>query len=1050
MKRIVLLVVMALATFIAYAQTTVTGTVTSSDDGQPIPFANVMIKGTTTGAFTDSKGMYSIKCTSNATLIFSALGFSNVEIPVGGKSVVNAILKTDATMLDETIVVAYGTAKKGTFTGAASVVKQDAIKDVPTASFESALNGKIAGLQITQSSGQAGSTSSIRIRGIGSMNASNEPLYVIDGVPVSSGDAGQMSDYIYSTNNVMSTLNPSDIESITVLKDAAASSLYGSRAANGVIMVTTKKGKSGKPLFTFKTSVGITPSWATKNYETASTQDQVQMLYEVLFDSRISRSKPETEAQANAYALKSLNNKFNKHGYSLTTDGTGRYANIKITGLTDGVENRDGKYYNWEDALFRTAVYQTYDLSVSGGTDATTYYSSLAYTSDKGRAIDNDYSRVSGRVNLNQKVGKYVELATSVNIANTKKSGYNDTRSTGANYFMQTRNLLWGLYWPTNYKTGDPWTARYGSYAQNTLYYRNEWENSSKTFKVQASEGLTIHILPELALKSIFSYDYTNVKDHLYYSAEHFNGSSDNGSVTEMATSSTKLVSSTTLNYNKTLAEKHNIGVLVGFEAEDNKTTFTRASGTNLPTSSLHTVSTAGKLDAAGYDWGNSMVSVLSRAEYNYDAKYYASASYRRDGSSKLSKDSRWGNFWSVAASWKISNEKFMKEINWISNLRLRASYGVNGTLPSNNYGWRSLTGYSYKYIENPGGALSTVADKNLSWETSYSTNAALEFGLFDQRLYGTVEFFNRDSKDLLQDVPISTITGFGSTLKNVGEINNKGFEIEVGGDIIRNKEITWSASISATLMKSKVTKLYGGQDIIWDDPTGGDARAQFIYREGQSTLAFYGYEWAGVNPTNGRQYYYSNNENKDEVVNGRNVVYDFNDASEVIIGSGIPKIYGGINTNVEWKGISLGLNFIYKLGSKLYDGAEKDVDDDGYYWERIRTERVAKNRWTTTGQNTVIPLLRGTDLEDAMNSSTRHLHCGDFLRLKTITLGYNLPKRWISKIGLASTRVYFSGQNLFTWAAFDEVDPEVNSYSTRGWETPYGKTYTFGIELSF
>lgn len=1050
MKRIVLLVVTALFSIIAYAQTTVTGTVTSSDDGQPIPFANVIIKGTTNGAFTDAKGVYSIKCPPNAILVFSAMGFSNLEIPVGGKGVVNAVLKTDATMLDETIVVAYGTAKKGTFTGAASVVKQDAIKDVPATSFESALNGKIAGLQITQSSGQAGSTANVRIRGIGSMNASNEPLYVIDGVPVSSGDAGQMSDYIYSTNNVMSTLNPSDIESITVLKDAAASSLYGSRAANGVIMITTKKGKLGKPIFSFKSSIGITPSWATKNYETASNQDQVQMLYEVLFDSRISRSRPETEAQANAYALRSLNNKFNKHGYQFTSDGTGRYAKINITGLTDGVENRNGKYFDWENALFRTAVYQTYDLSVSGGNENTTYYSSLAYTSDRGRAIDNDYSRISGRVNLNQKVGKYVELASSVNIANMTKSGYNDTRNTGSNYFMQTRNLLWGMYWPTNYKTGDPWTARYGSYAQNTLYYRNEWDNSSKTFKVQATEGLTIHILPELTLKSIISYDYTNVKDHLYYSAEHYNGFSTNGSIDEMATNDTKLVSSTTVNYNKTFAEKHNFNVLVGFEAEDNKTTYQRASGTNLPTSSLHTVSTAGTLDAGGYDWGNSMASVLSRAEYNYDAKYYASASYRRDGSSRLSKDSRWGNFWSIAGSWKISNEKFMKDFTWLSNLRLRASYGINGTLPSNNYGWRSLTGYSYKYMENPGGALSTVADSKLSWETSYTTNAALEFGLFDQRVYGTVEFFNRDSKDLLQDVPISTITGFSYTLRNVGEINNKGLEIEVGGDIIRNKEIVWSASISATLMKSKVTKLYGGQDIIWSDPTGGDARARFVYREGESTLAFYGYEWGGVDPRTGQQFYYSNNANKDEVINGRNVVYSYLDADQVVIGNGIPKIYGGINTNVEWKGFSLGLNFIYKLGSKLYDGAEKDVDDDGYYWERIRTERVANNRWTASGQNTVIPLLRGTDLEDAMQKSSRHLHCGDFIRLKTITLGYNIPKNIVSKIGLASTRVYFSGQNLLTWAAFKEVDPEVNSYSTRGWETPFGKTYTFGIEFTF
>lgn len=1032
---------------IAFAQLKVTGKVTASDDGSPLPYATISIKGTTTGAYTDDDGNYTITVAPNGVLVFSTVGFVTQEIQVNNRSVINVALAPDAIALEETIVVAYGTAKKGTYTGSASVVKKEALKEAPSVSFENALNGKVAGLQVTSNSGQAGTTSSMRIRGIGSMNASNEPLYVIDGVPVTSGDAGQMSDYIYSTNNAMSTLNPNDIESITVLKDAAASSLYGSRAANGVIVITTKKGKLGRPTVTLKASVGITPSWAYNNHEVANAQQQAEMYYLMFWNTK------DNPADGNATAIAQMNKRFNKHGYYFeTTDNTVNTLTIK--GMTDGIENREGKYFDWDKELFRTAIYQTYDLSVSGGTDNTNYYSSIAYTSDKGRVITNKYDRVSGRVNLSQKVGKHVELLTQVNVARTKREGYNDTRSLGSNYFLQSRNLLWPFYWPTDYKTGEWWTPRYGSYAYNPVYYRTQWENSSKTTKVSASENLSIKILPELTLRSIFSYDYSNVHDFIYYSADHFSGSSDNGSVTDMNTNVSKWVSSTTLNWNRDFA-KHNVNVLAGFEAEENKTEFSRASGTNLPTSALHTVATAGKLDANAYSWGNTIASFLSKAEYNYDGRYYVSGSFRRDGSSRLGSDNRWGNFWSVAGSWKINNEKFMKDIHWISNLRLRASYGVNGTLPSSDYGWRALTSYSSKYMTNPGGGLSNVADPTLSWETSYTYNVAAEFGFWDQRFYGTIEYFNRDSKDLLQDVPISYTTGFSSTLKNVGEINNKGLEVELGGDIIRTKDLTWSASLTASFIKSKVTKLYGGQDIIWDDPTGGDARAKYIYREGESTLALYGLEWAGTNKENGKNMWYINpkddeNYTADLEIKGRPVTYSYKKANKVILHDMMPKVFGGINTDVSWKGLSVGLNFTYRFGSKTYDAADRDCNDDGYYFERTMSKTAYKDSWTPTNKNAKYPQRLAIDMEDVNQKSSRHLHNGDYIRLKTLSIGYNLPKNFVSKVGLSNARVYFNGSNLLTWAAHKEYDPEVNEYYTRGWETPIGKTYTFGVELSF
>ena len=807
MKKLIFIFLSVLLVNAGMAQTRVTGKVTDSEDGSPVPYAVVVIKGLRgVGTNTDADGNYSLSnVPPDAVLVFSYVGYKTQEVPVSGRSVINVEMVTDALALDEVIVVAYGTSTKGTFTGAASVVKADAIKDVPTLSFENAMGGKIAGMQITTLSGQAGSTSSIRVRGVGSMNASNEPLYVIDGVPVISGNVTQMG--IYTSSNVMSSINPNDIESITVLKDAAASALYGSRAANGVIVITTKQGKQGKPVINFKASVGITPSFATDNYEVASTEQQVELYYENFWNAGILYDGMDYE-EASASALAQLNKRFNKHGYTFSA------PDHTVNSLTIGGD-RAGQYFDWEDVLFRTAVYQAYDLSVSGGTEASNYYTSFSYTNDLGRSVINAFDRITGRMNFGQKIGKYIELNTNINVSSSNKEGFNDSRALGNNYFLQSRNLLWGLYWPTDYGTGLPWTARYGSYAYNPVYYNNEWENWSKTQRVFANETVTIKILPELILKSIFSFDNTQTLDHLYYSALHFSGTATQGSVSENSTKISELVSSTTLNYSKTFGGIHTVGALVGWEIANNQTDYQRSTGTNLPTSALHTVATAGKLDANAYYWGHTLASMLSRAEYNYDNKYYASASFRRDGSSKLGPDSRWGNFWSVAGSWRIDQESFMDALSVISSLRLRASYGVNGTLPTSNYGWRSLTSYANKYMEQPGSSVSTIADADLSWETSYTSNIALEFGLFSQRLTGSLEYFNRDSKNLLQDVPLSRVTGFYTTLDNVGEINNRGLEFELYGEIMRAGDFTWSAGLTASHIKSTVTRLYGGQDII-------------------------------------------------------------------------------------------------------------------------------------------------------------------------------------------------------------------------------------------
>lgn len=1034
----------------------------SDGNGAAIPDVTISVKGTNTATSTNSNGLFTINANQDATVIISAVGYQKQELKLNGRKTLTITLQKEDNTLDEVMVVAYGTAKKSTYTGSAAVVKESDIKDVPTTSFENALNGRVAGVQISSSSGQAGATSSIRIRGIGSMNASNDPLYVIDGVPVVSGNVGQMSGQINSSSNVMSTLNPSDIESITILKDAAASSLYGSRAANGVIVITTKRGKEGKARINFRSSLGFTPSWATDNYEVADPQAQINMEYQIFHDYRTSNKNSATgvnytDQEASTYALGQINNRFNKHGYRFEVDGPARMNNVKILGITDGVENREGKFFDWEDYLFRTGVFNTNDISLSGGSETTKYFSSLNYTKDKGRATINEYERISGRINLNQKVRSNIEYNVNLNVANTDKTGFNDTRSTGSNPFFQSRNLLFPFYWPTDYKTGNPWTAQYGSLAYNSDYYNKQWGNSTKTLKLGAVQSLSWEIVPNLTAKTIFSFDNTEVKDALNFSALHFIGLTDKGSSSKWNTNMRKYVSSNTLTYAKSI-EQHNFNILAGYEVEKNVTDFQYSNSINLGSSSLTSIGTGANYKADSYQFGNNLMSYLSRVDYNYNEKYFLGASIRRDGSSRFSEDNRWGTFWSVSGAWSIHKEEFFKN-DIVNTLRLRASYGVNGTLPTDNYAWRTLMYYKYNYKGNPGGVVGDgslgaidrgLGNTKLTWEKSNTYDLALEYGLFNNRLTGSIEYFNRDSKDLLQDVPTSGTTGFTKVLQNVGVINNSGVEIDLGGDIISKENFRWSARVNGSFLTSKVKTLDAGKDIIWTDPTGGDARAQFIYRENESVLSFYGYEWGGVDKTNGKNVWYTNNDKSDFEYNGRNASYSYTKADQIILGSATPKIFGGINTDVEYKGISLGLNFSYKIGGKLYDGAEKDVMDDGYYWERIRSQYYYDNMWSPSNVNGTQPKIDGNDLTDAIQFSSRHLYNASFIRLKNINVAYKLPSQWLEKVKISNARLFFNGTNLFTASKFKLADPEVNQYGTRGWETPYGKTYTFGIEIGF
>lgn len=1019
MKRVFSIIVSLLLVSALSAQTRVSGTVTSSDDGLPIPYANIQVKGvkaigTTTGV--DGK-FFLEKISPNAVLVISFLGYTTQEISVEGKTTINIVLKPDALNLDEVMVVAYGTAKKGTYTGSAAVVKSDAIKDIPSTSFEGMLQGKVAGLKWSPGSGQAGSSVSMRIRGTGSMNATNEPLFVIDGVPVIQGNISNLSNV---SLNVMSTLNPSDIESFTVLKDAAASSLYGSRAANGVVLITTKKGKQGKTKITFKGNYGFTPTFAYNNWELPTNEQQREIYHDVYYNQKIDIGLTPTEAEAYAQSVMTTNIPMDPRGW-----------------------------FDWEKALFRTATFQNYDLSASGADEKGSFFSSIAYSNEEGRVYTNAMERYTGRINVTRKLTDRVELISNINLASIKKDGFNDSYNNNTNYFLNTRNQLFGEYWPTA-ADGTPVTSRYKSYAYNNLYYDQLMENYSKMFRTGINETVKINILPELILSTVFGYDVTRVDDHTYYSPLHNQGSASVGSVTEISNKVSKLVSSTTLAYSKEFNQKNSFSALIGAEVETNNTDYVYARGTNLPNSFSNTISTAGATTSAGYSWGHNMASLLSKADYSYDNKYYLSGSIRTDGSSKLGESKRWGTFWSLAASWRAKEELFLKDVEWLSNLKVKASYGVNGTLPTPNYGHLALYTYGYKYMDSPGGIVSTVADPNLSWETSYTYNIGVESSFLDGRVNMNLDYFDRDSRDLIQAVQLSRVTGFSQVVTNFGAMNNKGLEVEITGDIIRKKDLTLTAGINASFINSKVTKLYGGADITWYDPTGGDNQAQFIFREGKSPLSFWGKEWAGVDPQTGKGMWYMNNTNTgDAVFNGKQVTYNASFASNVITGCADPDVFGGIFAALKWKGLSVDMTFSYSLGGDIYNAFERYINDDGYFSNRTRAAKVV-NRWKNPGDITDVPRYTYEASYSFFSHTSRWLYKNNYIRLKDLSISYNIPSNLVNKFKLSNARIFASGTNLWTKASQNYFDPEGNVYGVQSWQLPIGKTITFGIELGF
>jgi len=995
MKKIKLFftaVMVLCVSFVAVAQNkSISGVVSDSSTGEPIPGAAVQVKGSNSSyAMTDALGGYSLRVPDGATLVVSCLGYQNQEVAVGTKTLVNVALSPETEVLDDVIVVGYGVTRREAKTGSVTSLKSETIAEIPVSSVDKMLAGKMAGVQITAVSGQPGANSQIRIRGISSVNAGNEPLWVVDGIPVMSGD----QSYFSNTSNAMSTINPSDIESITVLKDAAAASIYGSRAANGVILVTTKSGSTGKAKFTARAKYGIT---------TLSNDNGFRPM--------------------NASELLSFRRDAVKNAGK---DPDAYYPMSLLNGLEET---------NWVDALFRTGKLSEYEINASAGNEKGKYYASLAYQKSEGVSYATSYSRITGRINADYKLTNTLEMGARVNLA------YTDSRDTE----MQS------LYYVNPFFASliiTPFTPVYnedGSYNMNIPENSNthplyaalergeeQWE---KQYRTQGTAYLQWTPVKGLVFKTNNMFESTFGDGRRYWGPDP--GDTE-GTLQVSKTQYIQLTTSNTATYTAAFGN-HNLRLLAGQEAMKNSYNemYAYAPGVdaNIP---YLTTSTAATSEVSDYINNRTLLSFFGNLDYSYDSRYFFQASVREDGSSLFGSQSKWGLFWSASGSWNISSEKFMENTkSWLSLLKTRVSYGVNGNnniSPYRSYGVYATTAYN----GSTGMLPSSPSNETLSWEKNKTWNAGLDFAFFDNRLSGQVDVYTRKTTDMLLNKSVPATSGFTSNFMNIGSIQNKGLEFQVEGDIIRTRDLTWSAGFNISFNRSKVL------DLGEDEWLSAGSNQRIVV--GKSFYTFYMKDYYGVDPSNGNALWRADADNEKGYV----LTTDYSKARYTYAGSPEPKATGGFNTEISWKGLSLSTSLEFKTGNLVYISEKRYVNHGGNYMA-MNQIASATNYWKQPGDTNCNPkpVYGRSDNAYAANS-TRWLEKGDYLRVKDITISYSLPKQIVSKAGIGNLKVYFSALNAYTFHDVDWWDPERGIQGAGSGIYPMTKTWAGGIELSF
>ena len=1043
LKHLFVGIFLMLAPFFAQAQSKLISGSVQDDKKDPLPGVTVSVKGTKVAASTDGNGQFKIKADDKDQLTFTYVGFETTTVTVGAKTTINVTLKSTTSNLEEVVVVGYGTVKKKDLTGAVASVSMADINRAPVRSFDEALAGRVAGVQVTSSDGRPGGGVDIVIRGNNSLTQANSPLYVIDGFLIEDPN-----------NNV---INPADIESINILKDASATAIYGARGANGVIVIQTKKGKTGKPVFTFNSTTGIQSS--ISRVEVMNPYDYVK--YQIEAD-------PNTAVGATP-----------KTPTELYLTGPGRTLDYYKT----------VKAVDWQDLISRTALYKNNDFAVRGGTNKFKYAASVSMVDQDGVVLNSNYKRYQGRLNLDYNVTDKLKVGVNTNYSYLKQTGLDPTKS---DFAGATTSNVFASVWGTRPVPSETYNIEEEfvdpSINSTTDYRVNPISALENTYDVTQVKNFGFNgyveysLAKNLKLKSTFGINENRSERNEFYNTKTSRGrvGSVNGVHGRIGhTNYSNWLNENTITWDKNYG-KSKLNVLGGFTAQQRKDWFYGYGETQLPNEALmfdgfgQGVPT--RIDPTNTRW--SMASFLSRVNYNYGSKYIITASMRADGSSKFPSQNHWGYFPSGAVAWKFKEENFLKNNKVLSDGKFRASYGQTGNNRVGAYDYLTTyfnpIGNSYAFNgEYMDGVIpNTLGNSELKWETTEQMDAGIDLGFFKQRITFTADVYKKTTKDLLLRTQIPNSSGFTTAFKNVGSIENKGLELSLETKNIVTKDFTWSTSANIAFNRNKLLALNEGQDYMESTISGFDVNTSgYIAKIGEPIGQMYGLEFLGTYKddefdiqSNGLPLLKSTiagNGNVRTAIRPGDVKYrdqngdlTIDKLDYTVIGNGMPKHTGGFSNNFTYKGFDLNIFFQWSYGNDVQNGNRVVFDAQGAGLNKNLFANVA-DRWTIDNPTSDIPRVRGY-LGSAAGYSSYTVEDGSYLRFKTLALGYNVNQKLVAKWHLKSLRFFVSGQNLYTWTKYSGPDPEVNTNSTAltpGFDySPYprARTIAFGTNITF
>ena len=1016
-KKLQYLMLALLFSASAYAQSgSITGEVTDAETGEALIGATVYIESIQKGAQTNLDGQYTISDipTGTYTVTISYVGYKSFtsDVQVGDGTVnLDAQLGVSLVGLDEVVVTGFGTIDRQAFTGTVASVSSEQLENVPVASIDGALQGNAAGVFVTSSTGTPGAVQEIRIRGISSVNADTDPLFVIDGVPVISGDNAEST--ATSSLGVLSSLSSSDIESITVLKDAASTAPYGARGSNGVVVITTKSGRSGSTTYSISAQRGI------NNRATTS-------------------EKPMGAFEQDEYVNAAIINAFGSLEAAFENPGiNGSSALRDYYGVWDGETNQDWS----EPILNEDAVQQEYALSARGGNDVTNFYASASVFGQEGQVIGSSLDRITGKLDISHKLDDRVRVQNSFTGSFVEQDGILE----GSAYFS---NPVTAQYfappWDAAYNDDGSLNLNVGGSIRNPVYLQKNDIDRKRNYRITNNTKIDVNIVENLQFTTRFSADYLETEEK-YYDNPILSDSDDvNGSVNDISNRNFNYVWQNTLTYLYVPTQGHNFTFKAISESQRNYYYLLDAYGEGIAAERLINLNTTASpqfVDSETTDWA--VQSFTGLVNYGFQGKIYADASIRHEGNSRFAPSERWGTFWSIGLGYVLTEEEFMEGLEFINFLKVRGSYGTTGNsgVGINNY--QATVGF-FAYDDIATIQPSNLGNRNLTWETGTSYDLGIEIELLNKASAG-ITFFRKDSENLLFDVPLSFTTGHEEQSQNIGKLYNQGIEIEANLDIVRTRDFKWNLGGNFSSIKNEVTDLPvdgNGENI--EITTGTRYRAV----EGYEVNAWFMREWAGVDPDNGDPLWYMDDGN-----GGRTTTNDYNSADRYYMGgSALPTTYGGVNTRFDFMNFYASANLYYSFGGKAYDSWALYMRSDGQFAGSFGQYARQGDYWTPNNTDAKNPRpLFGGNL-NSNGTSSRFLYDSDYLRLRTLNIGYNVPARYLQEIGLKSATVYFLGQNLWTYAFDDELkfDPEVRADGFYDQNAAPLKSVTFGVKVNF